>query len=109
MKYIVKMDELSEFSTSFKNYCNENLLTSFNNLENLFNNVSWEGEGFKSYKALYDERVNHLKDNLETLYFYAYFYKYSSNQYTEANKMANINFSDIKEELNNMLEKLGDL
>ena len=109
MKCIVKMNELSDFSSSFTNFCNKELLTSFNNLENIFNNVSWEGKGYESYKAVYDKGVKHLKANLETLYFYAYFCKYSSSKYSEANEMANINFNDIKEELNNMLERLGDL
>lgn len=109
MKCVVNMNELSNFSNSFTNFCNKELLTSFNNLENIFNNVSWEGKGYESYKAVYDKGVKHLKANLEKLYFYAYFCKYSSTMFKEANKMANINFNDIREELNDLLEKLGDL
>ncbi len=109
MKYIVKMDDLKTFSSSFTNYCNKELLSSINSLENDFNKIDREGKNKDLYKDELLDKINYLKSNLDNLYFFAYFYKLVSERYTEANMLAIKEFDEIKKELLELEEKMENV
>ncbi len=99
MKYVIKMNELNDFSSSFKDYCNKELLTSIDNLFKEFNKIEWEGENKNLYEEELSKKIAYLKRNLDNLYFFAYFYKIVGERYKEANSLSMKEFAKIKEEL----------
>lgn len=109
MKYIVKMDDLKTFSSSFTNFCNKELLGSIDSLESDFNKIDWEGQNKDLYRDELLDKINYLKSNLDNLYFFAYFYKLVSERYTEANTLTVKEFEKIKNELLELEEKMENV
>ena len=108
MKCIVRMDELDDFSEYMKKYIKDNLDTNIKHLIEIFDNVEWVGGSKKLYLEILEQKVNLMQNNIKTLYFYAFFYKYASKHFSEANQLVNIKWNEVYNEFFNMLENLGD-
>ena len=85
MKYKIYLDKLEESSNKLINLSKNDIGSNIKELDELFNNVKWQGKAFNIFISGYKNRINMLKKYNDNLTKLALYLKDGFNNYNDTN------------------------
>ena len=85
MKYKIYLDKLEESSNKLINLSKNDIGSNIKELDELFNNVKWQGKAFNTFISGYKNRINMLKKYNDNLTKLALYLKDGFNNYNDTN------------------------